>query len=122
MIGSICFAGSNSAPEMALFKWLASASPGSLTELLASDLDVLGLEINELVSTDAQLYASDPIGAEYSCASRLRLFVAWTDRVRGELQFELMSDEPLVRSGTRCELTAAALLKSFPPLKSCSQG
>lgn len=102
---------------MALFKWLTSESPDHLYGLLANHLASLGLEINSQVSTETQLYASDPVDSEHPSSSRLKLFVTCIDRVHAEFQFEVMSDEPMVRSGTRCELTAMALQQAFPPMK-----
>jgi len=61
------------------------------------------------------VYAADCLGTGIEHQARVKLLAAWTDRASGEAQIEVMSDEPLLMQGSRCEQTAAALQKLLPP-------
>lgn len=100
---------------MALFKWLTNTSEGCLLALLQNQIADLGMTIDPSVSNSQQVYAVDALIGEIAHHSRVKLIAAWTDRPAGELQIELLSDEPLLLQGTRCELMATALRRAFPP-------
>lgn len=75
----------------------------------------LGMVIDPSVSSSQQVYAIDALVGEITRHSRVKLIASWTDRPAGELQIEVISDEPMLLQGTRCERMATALQKVFPP-------
>jgi len=95
---------------------MSTASSEGFAVSLAERMGELGLEIDPLVSSEMQVFASDPAGSTAAYGCRIKVFATWTDRLAGEVQFEVMSDEPMLRVGTRCELTAMALQAVFPPV------
>ena len=100
---------------MALFKWLAATQESCLLSLMQDQIVDLGMVIDPSVSSSQQVYAIDALISEISHHCRVKLIAAWTDRAAGELQIELISDEPMLLQGTRCERMATALQKVFPP-------
>ncbi len=102
--------------QMALFKWLAETQQNCLLTLLQDQIVALGMAVDSSVSNSQQVYAVDTQSREISHSSRVKLIASWTDRSAGELQIEVMSDEPLLLQGTRCERMATALQRAFPPL------
>ena len=101
--------------SMALFKWLATAQQSCLLSLMQDPVGHLGLVIDQSVSNSLQVYAVDSQAGEVSQQTRVKLIASWTDRSGGEFQIEVMSDEPLLLQGTRCERVADALQMAFPP-------
>jgi hypothetical protein len=75
----------------------------------------LDLVISKEISNGYQLYASDRLGAELKPESQVKVLVSWASRNPQELQVEVRSHEPLLRSGTRCEHIAIALKRLLPP-------
>ena len=100
---------------MALFKWLICIEADSLREAIGSAIERAGLVINQAVSSEYALFASDPSEATLHHERRVSLLASWSDRSAREVLIEVRSDEPLLRSGTRCELTAMTLQKYLPP-------
>lgn len=100
---------------MALFKWLATTEESCLVSLLQPRINHLGMAVDGSVSNSLQVYAADALFSEIPHHSRVKLIASWTDRSTGELQIEVMSDEPMLLQGTRCERMATALRSVFPP-------
>jgi hypothetical protein len=100
---------------MALFKWLAETEESCLLALLRDRVVDLGVAVDGSVSNSLQVYAVDSQSGVTSHHERVKLIASWTDRSAGELQIEVMSDEPLLLRGTRCEQMATALQGVFPP-------
>lgn len=100
---------------MALFKWLAVTRERCLLQLLQDEIAGVGLVVDSSVSNSQQVYAIDALLSEISHHSRVKLIASWTDQKAGELQIEMISDEPRLVQGTRCEQMATALQRVFPP-------
>lgn len=100
---------------MALFKWLSDTNQSCLIALMQDQVVSLGMTVDSSVSNSQQLYAVDSLTSEISQQSRVKLIASWTNQSAGELQIEVLSDEPLLLKGTRCELMAIELQRAFPP-------
>ena len=100
---------------MALFRWLSDYPTGDLSSDLQGAFCELGLVINVEISNDFQLYACDRPRADLKPESQVKVLVSWTSRTAKELQVEVISHEPLLRSGTRCEQVAKALQQRLSP-------
>ena len=86
-----------------------------LSSTLEGAISELGLVINHEISNDHQLYACDRPSPDLKPEHQVKLLVSWTSRTAQELQVEVRSHEPLLRSGTRCEQIAKALEHLLPP-------
>jgi hypothetical protein len=100
---------------MALFRWLSDYPTWDLSSNLQGAFSQLGLVINEEISNDFQLYACDRPSADLKPESQVKVLVSWTNRTANELQVQVISDEPLLRAGTRCEQVAKALHQLLSP-------
>ena len=106
---------------MALFEWLTTLQSLEQDSSLAEGVASLGLVVDAAACSRVQLYASDPVNAPLRHAARVSVLVAWTNQASREAKIEVRSAEPLLRSGTRCEITANALKRMFPA-KRADQG
>jgi uncharacterized protein (DUF2141 family) len=101
---------------MALYQWHASASQTCLLTLFVDRLAELNMVVVPSVSNSEQVYAVCSPAAEMYRCSNVKLVAAWTDLRAGEFQIDLISDEPLLLSGSSCEQLFLALQKIFLPI------
>lgn len=99
---------------MALFEWLTTLQSLEQGSALAEGIASLGLEVDATASSAAQLFACDPVQAPLRHTARVTVLAAWTNQSTGEAKIEVRTAEPMLRSGTRCEITAKALKQLFP--------
>lgn len=98
---------------MAAVRWLLHTEEPCLMSLVCRHISSYGLVIDSSVSSALQVFASDPPGSDVPHSSRLKLIASWTDREAGEAQIEIISDEPMVAKGTRCETVSDSLKRSI---------
>lgn len=99
---------------MALFAWLTTVQSLDEGSALADGIASLGLKIDPAASSSAQLFASDPVDAPLRLSMRVTVLASWSNQSSGEVKIEVRSAEPMLRYGTRCEMTANALRQMFP--------
>jgi hypothetical protein len=100
---------------MAVFKWMSRYPSYNQHSELQNVIENLGLAINDEISNPSQLFATNPNSARLKANTRITVLATWIDRNNHDLQVEVRSDEPMLRSGTRCEQIAKALQQSLPP-------
>jgi len=95
---------------VAVFQWFEKLHQSSIAEAFCPLVEALGLDTVSAVSSDVQLYAATPL-AHVSRLQRpmVTVLVTWADRRAREVQIEVRSDEPMLRSGTHCEQVAQYL-------------
>jgi len=71
----------------------------------------VGLEIDQEFSKNGSIYAIDKAEERISAVSRVTAFVSPSSTCRREYRVEVMSPEPMVKSGTRCKAIANELQK-----------
>lgn len=98
---------------MALFKWFSQIEGSCISSALQASVEELGLAIDPSLCHRGQLFASDPINALTRHHTRVTVLATWSDKSSHEVQIEVRSDEPLLRSGTRCETLATALKQAL---------
>jgi len=103
---------------VAIFQWVEQLETSSLADVFTPLLDVLGLDAVAAVTSDVQWYAVTPL-AQISSLQRPRVsvLVTWSDRRAREVQIEVRSDEPMLRSGTSCEQVAEQLRELLQRVK-----
>ena len=94
---------------MALFKWLSTIAPNSNLNAFHPVIEALGFEVEQSISSQYQLYASDPPRATVEQSSRVSVLISRCNKDTFDVTIEVRSSEPMLRKGTRCELKAKAL-------------
>lgn len=101
---------------MALYRWISTkVSSWELESSLETVLKNTGLAVDSEISNEYQLLAKDAEDSSIPYSQRVNVIVSWNDRLRGEIQIEVRSSEPLLRKGTRCELIANTIREAMPP-------
>jgi len=94
---------------LALFKWLRPIAPDFDLKSFAPLIEALDLEIDQSISSQYQLYASDPVTSKVEHSSRVSVLVTRCNKDSRDVTIEVRSSELLPRKNTRCELKAKAL-------------
>lgn len=104
--------------SVANFQWFEQLETSSLAEVFTPLLDPLGLDAVSAVTSDVQWYAVTPL-AQVAALQRPRVsvLVTWSDRRAREVQIEVRSDEPMLRTGTSCEQVAEQLRQLLQGVK-----
>ena len=95
---------------MALYQWIETIGSSSIPEHFSPLIAQLGLQMIDSVSNDLQIYALTPrSGQAFDEQPIVSVLVTWCNRGTHEVQIEVRSDEPMLRSGTGCEQIAQQL-------------
>ena len=100
---------------MATYEWVASVENSDMRSALSNCLAGIGFQIDNDWTTDKQLFAVCTPDAELGYKSCIKLITSWTNEQKCLLKIEVRSDEPALRSGTRCEHKAKMLMNFLPP-------
>jgi len=94
---------------VALFKWLLPISPNTDLQSLGAVVESLGFEIDQSISSQYQLYASDPVTSKFKYSSRIGILITRCNEDSRDVTIEVRSSEPMLSNNTRCELKAKEL-------------
>ena len=94
---------------MALFKWLIPISPNTELKSFDAVIEALGFEIDQSISSQYQLYATDPAISKVEIDSRVSILITRCNKDSCDFTIEVRSSEPMLRKNTRCELKAKEL-------------
>ena len=94
---------------MALFKWLIPISPNTELKSFDAVIEALGFEIEQSISSQYQLYATDPAISKVEIDSRVSILITRCNKESPDFTIEVRSSEPMLRKNTRCELKAKEL-------------
>lgn len=100
---------------MAMIRWLSQLPSRDLPGTMRPMVMAIGFVIHDEVSSEMQLYATDPLDVEIHADQRVSLLVQWSDRSSGESEIELRSSEPMLKPHTRCEAAASQLKSMIQP-------
>lgn len=94
---------------MALYRWIARTNSSDLAEWSERILAGTDMTIVQDLSSDQQVFAQDPHHCGIHHNQRVKVIVSWNDRKHLEAQVEVRSEEPLLKSGTRCSIIADSI-------------
>ncbi|MBM5798762.1 MAG: hypothetical protein FJ060_11510 [Cyanobacteria bacterium K_Offshore_0m_m2_072] len=100
---------------MALIRWLSRLASRDLPGTVGPLLVAQGFVIDAEVTSEVQVFATDPQHAPIPMDQRVSCLAQWTDRRAGEIQIELRSSEPMLKRDTRCGAAASRLRHLIPP-------
>ena len=99
--------------RVALFKWFLPISPNTDLHPLHLLIERLGFEVDQSISSQYQLYASDPATSKVEYSSRVSILITRCNKDSCDLTIEVRSSEPMLRTNTRCEQKANALKEAL---------
>lgn len=103
---------------MASFQWIERLAAPSMVDWFEPIAQSLGLEVVNSVSSDSQLYAVTPLAAlSQKKSPMVTVLISWSDRTTQQVLIEVRSDEPMLRTNTRCEQLAQALKRVVQGVK-----
>jgi hypothetical protein len=94
---------------VALFKWLLPISPNTELKSFDAVIEALGFEIDQSISSQYQLYATDPAISKVEIDSRVSILITRCNKDSRDFTVEVRSSEPMLRKNTRCEQKAKEL-------------
>ena len=94
---------------MAFFKWLLPITPNTALQSLDAVVEALGFEIDQSISSQYQLYATDSAISKVEIDSRVSILITRCNKDSPDFTIEVRSSEPMLRKNTRCELKAKEL-------------
>ena len=99
---------------MAYFQYLSDVNGECLLSTFQGLLEAAGLKVSKEFSNSSQIYAEEK-GLNSGYQSVVKVLISWSDKHSKQCSIEVRSDEPFLKSGTRCENIATALHALIPP-------
>jgi hypothetical protein len=86
-----------------LFKWLLPISPNTDLQSLGAVVESFGFEIDHFISSENQLYATDPATSNFEYSSRVSIAITRCNKDSRDFAIEARCSEPVPRKSARCE-------------------
>jgi hypothetical protein len=94
---------------VALFKWLHPISSDTELKSFNSVIEALGLDIDQSISSEYQLFAKDTAISKVEWKSMVSILITRCNKENCDVFIEVRSNEPTLKKDTRCELKAKEL-------------